>query len=281
MLAYLNGQFRPESEAVVSVLDRGFLYGDGMFGSFGVHPGRPFRWPEHWARLAQGAAFLKLTLPVTEPELCAAALELIVRNALPESLLRLTISRGVGLRGYSIKGANQPVCAMTLHPLSSEFSGPPPLWRLHTASIRVPAGDRLAQFKTCNKLPQILARTEAEAAGCDEAILLNTREQVAEAASSNLFWFDGEALCTPPIEDGLLAGVTRGVVLELAAQLGWTTREISVPVADLSSADGVFVSLSTLGVIEATALDGRELLRSRKMAELRGSYDRLLERERQ
>ena len=278
MIAYVIDRLVPEEDAMVSVLDRGFLYGDGLFESFRVHRGRPFRWRQHWHRLSQGAAFLKLMLPWNEAELLNAACKLINENQLPESLLRLTVSRGVGVRGYSIKGANTPTLVMTTHPLLAT-SGLPPLWRLHTASIRVPAGDHLAQYKTCNKLPQIMARTEAELAGCDEAILLNTSDHVAEAASSNLFWFDGNVLCTSPLEAGLLAGVTRGVVLELAQQLGWPVREESVPVANLISAGGVFLSLSTLGVVEATSIDGRELGRSERIAELRVAYEKLLERE--
>lgn len=279
MLAYVNGRLVPEQEAMVSVFDRSFLYGDGLFEAFRVYHGRPFRWLQHWRRLEQGATFLKLMLPWSETELLASALELIERNQLPEAILRLTVSRGVGVRGYSIKGANAPFTAMTLHPLVLASGGVSPLWRLHTASIRVPAGDRLAQYKTCNKLPQILARAEAESAGCDEAILLNTSGHVAEAASSNLFWFDGQVLCTSPLEAGLLAGVTRGVVLELAGKLGWTVREESVPASNLVSADGVFLSLSTLGVVEASAIDGQELRRSGRIVELRTAYDGLLERE--
>ena len=278
MLAYVNGRLVPEEEAVVSVFDRSFLYGDGLFEAFRVHGGRPFRWSQHWRRLEQGATFLKLVLPCSETELLAAALELIERNQLPEAILRLTVSRGVGVRGYSIQGANASFIAMTLHPLVSSGGGSR-LWRLYTASIRVPAGDRLAQYKTCNKLPQILARTEAESAGCDEAILLNTSGHVAEAASSNLFWFDGHVLCTSPLEAGLLAGVTRGVVMELAGKLGWAVREESVPVAKLVSADGVFLSLSTLGVVEALSIDRQELRRAVRIAELRAAYDELLEQE--
>ena len=279
MLAYVNGRLVPEEEAMVSVFDRSFLYGDGLCEAFRVHRGRPFRWSQHWRRLEQGATFLKLVLPCGETELLAAALELIERNHLPEAILRLTVSRGVGVRGYSIQGANAPFIAMTLHPMVSPSGEASRLWRLHTASIRVPAGDRLAQYKTCNKLPQILARTEAESAGCDEAILLNTSGHVAEAASSNLFWFDGHVLCTSPLEAGLLAGVTRGVVMELAGKLGWTIREESVSVANLVSSDGVFLSLSTLGVVEASSIDGQELRRSERLAELRAAYDELLEQE--
>jgi len=279
MLACVNGRLVPEEEAVVSVFDRSFLYGDGLFETFRVHRGRPFRWPQHWKRLEQGASFLNLTLSWSETQSLATALELIKRNQLPESILRLTVSRGIGVRGYSIKGAGTPVVVMTMHPLVLSQGGFRPLWRLHTASVRVPAGDRLAQYKTCNKLPQILARTEAELAGCDEAILLNTSEHVAEAASSNLFWFDGNVLCTSPLEAGLLAGVTRGVVFELAGQLGWPVREESVPVANLVSAGGVFLSLSTFGVVEASSIDGTELRRSERIGELRAAYEALLVQE--
>src|SRR5439155_8109377 len=140
-------------------------------------------------------------------ELGKAIEELIARNNVPEGLLRLTVSRGVGLRGYSPKGADRPTTALSLHPLPEMDAEKPPQWRVVVASPRLPANEAVAQHKTCNKLPQILARSEADAAQADEALLLNTSGFVVEGASSNLFWVDRGSVCTAPLISGILAGV--------------------------------------------------------------------------
>src|SRR5436190_1915745 len=164
MLVFLNGQFVPEDRAVVSVFDRSFLYGDGLFETVLVSRGRPFRWPQHLERLHRGAEFLGLKLPFADDALGKFLIELIAVNTLSDGLLRLTLSRGVGIRGYSPQGADRPTLVMSLHPLPT---GPEPArgWRLWTSARRLPAGESLAQYKTTNKLTQILARAEADAAG--------------------------------------------------------------------------------------------------------------------
>ena len=209
MIVFLNGQFSPEAEAKVSVFDRSFLYGDGLFESVRVYRSEPFRWPQHLVRLHAGAEFLGIRIPFSDAELTTAARELVTRNALPEALLRLTLSRGAGPRGYSPKGADSPTLVLTLHPAPVVSPEKPRRWKLITSSFRIPAGDRLATFKTTNKLAQVLARAEAEERGADEALLLNTDGRFAEAASSNLFWIEHGTICTTPLAEGLLAGVTR------------------------------------------------------------------------
>lgn len=270
---FLNGRFVPEAEAVVSVFDRSFLYGDGLFETLRVQGGRPVAWREHLERLERGAEFLRLRVPFTRDQLGEFAGQLIAMNQMPEAVLRLTLSRGRGPRGYSPRGADQPVLVMTLHPAPVIDLLHPLQWRLITASVRLPAGEALAQFKTCNKLPQILARAEADEAGADEALLLNTDGFLAEAASSNLFWIANGAVCTPPVEVGLLPGVTRGVVLGLCGELGLPIREISVRPEELRRAEGLFLTLSTLGVVEAVALDGAELARSPLVAAIRAAHE--------
>src|SRR5581483_7972043 len=116
MIVYLNGQFVPEEQAVVSVFDRGFLYGDGLYETFRICNGKPFRWAEHMERFERGAAFLKIQVPVKYDELHRQALELIRLNRMPEALLRISLSRGVGPRGFSPKGAVRPALVMSLHP---------------------------------------------------------------------------------------------------------------------------------------------------------------------
>src|ERR1700674_2107993 len=108
MIVFLNGQFVPEEQAVVSVFDRSFLYGDGLFETMRIFRGKPFRWQQHLERLQGGAEFLNVVLPFPADALRAFAEQLISANQMPDSLLRLTLSRGIGQRGYSPKGAERP-----------------------------------------------------------------------------------------------------------------------------------------------------------------------------
>lgn len=279
MIVFLNGQFVPEQQAVVSVFDRSFLYGDGLFETVRVHRGRPFRWGDHLRRLERGAEFLRLAVPFTGKDLTCLAHELIERNAMPESTLRLTLSRGVGPRGYSTQGAAKPTLVMSLHPPPPHDPQNPPRWKLITSSLRVPTHDRLALYKTCNKLPHILARAEAESRGADDALLLNTDGEVAEAASANLFWIAGDTVFTPPLSTGILAGVTRAVVLELCRGLGIPCVERSVHPDGLRRADAMFVTLSSLGVVEVQSLDGLEARGSPLLGTLQRASGALIERE--
>jgi len=290
VLIFLNGRLVPEEQAVVSVFDRGFLYGDGLFETMRVFRGKPFRWEQHCERLQRGADFLKIKLPFPPEVLRRFADELIAQNNLPDALLRLTLSRGVGVRGYSPQGAESPTVVMSVHALpghpvspdGSEVGGDggslPPRWKLITSSHRLAANEPLAQFKTCNKLAQILARAEADAAGADEALLLNTDGFVVEGASSNLFWVDGDTICTPPLASGILPGVTRGVVLEIYEKLGLKIREANIGAEELKRADGIFVSLSSFGFAEAVSIDDEACRRSPVPARLFRAYWELLAR---
>lgn len=279
MIVFLNGQFVPEEQATVSVFDRSFLYGDGLFETMRVTKGKPFRWGEHLERLRKGGDFLGIKIPFGGKALEKFAADLIAKNQMPEALLRLTVSRGVGLRGYSPQGADKPILVMTLHPFSGAPASGAANWKLHTAAFRLPAGEKLAHFKTANKLSQVLARAEADAVGADEALLCNTAGFVVEGASSNLFWVEGETICTPPLASGILAGVTRAVTLELCAQLGLPYAERQVTPDGLRRAAGVFLTLSSLGVVGASQLDGASLNQSPLVTQLRHAYDELLARE--
>jgi aminodeoxychorismate lyase len=279
MIVFLNGQFVPEAQATVSVFDRSFLYGDGLFETLRVANGRPFRWGQHLERLRRGGDFLGLKIPFGCKALEQFAAELIAKNQMPEALLRVTVSRGVGRRGYSPRGAEHPVLVMTLHPIPGAPNSDSACWKLVTASFRLPAGETLAHFKTANKLAQVLARAEADQAGADEALLCNTNGDVVEGASSNLFWVEGDIICTPPLESGVLAGVTRAVILELCAQLGLPHAERLITPEGLRRVAGVFLTLSSCGVVAADWLDGANLSQSPHAARLRRAYDDLLARE--
>ena len=276
VLIFLNGQFVPEERAVVSVFDRGFLYGDGLFETMRVFRGKPFRWQQHWERLQRGADFLKIKLPFTPEALRGFVDELIAKNDMPDALLRVTLSRGVGVRGYSPKGAESPTLVMSLHPAPSHEVNSLPRWKLITSSHRLPANEPLAQFKTCNKLAQILARAEADAAGADEALLLNTDGFVVEGASSNLFWIERGAVCTPPLASGILPGVTRGVVFEICEKLGLKMHEANITAEKLKEADGIFVSLSSFGIVEVVSIDGRAVGALPLIKQIQQNYQQII-----
>jgi len=275
VFVFLNGQFMPEERAVVSVFDRGFLYGDGLFETILIFDGKPFRWAQHLDRLERGCEFLKINLPFSSGSLRGFADELITKNKMPHALLRLTISRGAGARGYSPRGAERPTVVMSLH-AGPEAGAPTPRWKLLTSSHRVSANDLLSQFKTANKLPQILARTEADAAGADEALLQNTEGFAIEGASSNLFWIKEDTICTPPLSAGVLPGVTRAVVLEICQMLNLRAAETNIRADDLKHADGIFVSLTSRGVVEAASLDEKPMKSSRLFVKIQESYCNLL-----
>jgi aminodeoxychorismate lyase len=277
MIVFLSGQFVPEDRAVVSVFDRGFLYGDALFEGMLVTRGQPFRWRDHIARLQRGADFLKLTIPFSSDELLGHALKLVQRNRMPECILRLSITRGITERGYSPKKATRPAVVMTLHPAPVVHAKEMPRWRVVTASIRLPANDPLTSFKTANKLTQVLARAEADAADAQEAILLNTDGRLAEGTTSNLFWIKNGVVFTPALPDGALPGVTRALVLGLCYKAGIHCKEKKARPRELSQADGAFLTMTSMGIVEMESLDGRKLGRSPLVRKLWAEYQNLLQ----
>lgn len=276
MIVLLNGKFVPEARAVVSVFDRGFLYGDGLFEAVRICQGEPFRWAQHIERFLHGTRHLKIRPPFSPVQIQKFAAQLILKNKMPEALLRLTLSRGVGERGYSPKGAVDPTFVMSLHPVPQIKLEKPPLWKLVTASNRLPTHEPLAQFKNANKLPQILARAEADAKGADEALLLNVEGRVVEGTTSNLFWVNGGKVCTPPLAAGILPGVTRLTVLEICRTLDIRTKEIAPRPRELFAAQGIFLAMSSWGIVEAVELDGHKLRRAACVKEIQRGYEKRL-----
>ena len=279
MIVWINGRFVDEADAVVSVFDRAFLYGDGLFETLRICCGKPFRWQQHFDRLERGGAFLKLTLPFSNEVLSRDALELVQRNRMPEALLRVTLTRGVGLRGYSPRGAQHPTGVMFLHPVPEQRPAEMRRWGLWTSTHRLAANDPVAQFKTCNKLPQIMARMQADSNGAQEALLLNTDGYLVEGSSSNFFWIEGDRVCTAPLAAGVLAGVTRAVVAELCRKRGIEFCEKNIFPGELGQSQGVFLSLSSMGIVEGASLDNSPLPVSPLTKLLHDGYQSLLETE--
>jgi aminodeoxychorismate lyase len=279
MIVFLNGNFMPEADAVVPLSDRGFLLGDGLFETMRVAGGRPFRFAQHLERLSRGADFLKIKLPFTPKEIQKFAAQLIEKNELAEAVLRVTLTRGAGGRGYSTRGADKPMLALTLHPLPPASTDEPLYWSLITSSFRIPAGDLLASFKTTSKILNVLARAEAEDRGADEALLLNTNGEVAESAGGNIFWVYQEKICTVPTGRGVLPGITRAVVLEICQSLGLETNKRVIKPEHLRNAQGIFITQSALGIVPVGSFDGEAVATSPLVDQIASAYNEILRRE--
>ena len=273
MQVCLNGLFMPAEDAKISIFDRGVLYGDSLFETMRVTHRRIFRWHSHWVRLTTSASMLEMRIPWSEADLLSKAEELVLRNGLPEGVLRLTISRGVGLRGYSPVGADTPIYTLTLHPIPE---GPATKWKLMTASQRIPSGIGLDSLKSGNKLRQVLAKGEASRVGADEAVLLDSSGSLAEGSASNIFWIESETVLTPPESTGLLPGITRAVVGELCCHLGIRLQECLTPPQRAREASGVFCTLSTLGIVEVRAWDNQSCELSPITRRLQMAYSNLV-----
>lgn len=274
MTIFLNGQFVSEAQAVIPVNDRGFMYGDGLFETVRVAQGRMFRLAQHLERMMRGADFLKIKPPFTPKELQRFAEQLIETNQMTEAILRVTLTRGPGERGYTPNAEGKPTVVMTLH-------GAPPLespvqWSLVTSSFRVLAADPLSSFKTLNKLTHVMARAQAVAQGADEALLINTNGEVAETASGNLFWVYEDKIYTTPTGRGILPGVTRAVVLEICQALGLLTNKRVIKPEALRNSEGIFITQSTFGIVPVAMLDGELVAPSPLVDQIFNAYRELL-----
>jgi branched-chain amino acid aminotransferase len=276
MVVFLNGQFVPEAQAVVPVNDRGFTYGDGLFEAVRVSNSKPFRLAQHLERMVRGADFLKIKLPFTPKELQHFAERLVTENEMPNSVLRVTLTRGPGERGYSPKGADKPTVVMTLHEAPPIDPENPLRWSLVTSSLHLPASDPLASFKSTSKLLQIAARAEAEAKGADEALLINSNGEVAETAGANLFWIYHDKICTTPTGRGALPGITRAVVLEICQVLALPTNKRVIKAEALRNSEGIFLSQSALGIVAVSSLDGEPVAQSPLVDKIYHAYCEML-----
>jgi branched-chain amino acid aminotransferase len=279
MVVFLNGQFVSESQAVISVADRGFTYGDGLFETMRVCGGKPFRMAQHLERMVRGADFLKIKLPFTPKELQKLAGELVEQNKLPDSVLRVTLTRGVGERGYSPKGADKPTLLMTLHPAPPLDPEQPTQWSLITSNTRIPASDTLSSFKTISKLANVVARAEAEAQGADEGLLINTNGEVAETAGGNLFWVYRGKICTTPTGRGVLPGITRAVVLEICQVLGIETNKRVIKPDALRNSEAIFITQSAFGIVSIATFNGEPVGQSPLVEQIYRTYCDMLVKE--
>ncbi|HLZ54993.1 MAG TPA: aminotransferase class IV [Verrucomicrobiae bacterium] len=274
MTIFLNGRFVSEAEAVIPVNDRGFMYGDGLFETVRVVNGRPFRLAQHLERMTRGADFLKIKPPFAPKALQEFVEQLIEQNQMPEAILRVTLTRGPGARGYTPEAEGRPTMVMVLH--VAPPAEDPIHWSLVTSSFRVLAADPLSSFKTLNKLTHVMARTEAAGKGADEALLINTNGEVAETASGNVFWVYHDKICTTPTGRGVLPGITRAVVLEICQALGLLTNKRVVKPEALKNSEGIFVTQSALGIVPVATFDGEPVASSPLVDQIFNAYRELL-----
>jgi aminodeoxychorismate lyase len=271
---HVGGRLVPESKAMVPVSDRGFLFGDGVFETLRVYSGKPIDWRAHFRRLQKAAKSMGIKVACRTEKAYSHALELISANKLPESILRITLSRGSGPRGYSALGADHPLMVMMLHPAPHSSSEALRVITSRAVAYPLPQGT----LKSCNRLPCVLARTEAAAAGADEALMLDCRGHVSEASSANIFWVARGRVWTPAVSTGCLLGITRHWVIQTCSRWRIPVNEVCVRPSRLKRVDGIFLTSSTRGVAPVGELDGRTVPHSEEItARLASAYRRKVE----
>lgn len=258
---YINGTYFPKSEAKISVYDHGLLYGDGVFEGLRSYSGTVFRLSEHLDRLYQSARAIMLTIPMTKEEMTAAVEQTIARNNLSDAYVRLVITRGAGSLGIDPGRTSDPQVIViadhiTLYPKELYENG---LEIVTAATIRNHAAALNPRIKSLNYLNNIMAKIEGQLAGCQEALMLNERGEVAECTGDNIFIVSGGVLLTPPIDAGILEGITRNAVIELGQQAGMEVRQTTLTRHDIYVADECFLTGSAAEVIPVIKLDGRPI----------------------
>jgi len=256
---YIDGNFYDQSEAKVSVFDHGLLYGDGVFEGIRFYHDRVFRLEEHIDRLWDSAKAIALEIPMSRSEVIAAALETIRHNDLHDGYIRLLITRGAGSLGLSPDSCRRPsviiiAATITLYPEELYRKG---LTMVTCATRRISPAALSPRIKSMNYLNNILAKIEAQEAGAAEGLMLNEQGYVAECTGDNLFIVKGDQIWTPPLNAGLLKGVTRDVVFELAEKAQLCIRERELTRYDVYTADECFLTGTAAEVIPAVQLDRR------------------------
>jgi len=261
VLVYVDGKMVPKEEAVVSVFDHGFLYGDGVFEGIRVYEGNVFRLKEHIDRLYESAKTIALEIPMTREEMIRATLDTVATNQKKDVYIRLVVSRGPGDLGIDPAKCRRPTIviiadSISLYPQELYDNGA----SLVTASIRrIPMESLDPRIKSLNYLNNILAKIEAKKAGALEAIMLNHHGQVAECTADNLFMVKQGVVKTPDLMQGALGGITRAAVLDLARVAGIPCSETVLALHDLYNADECFLTGTGAEIVPVISIDGRQI----------------------
>jgi branched-chain amino acid aminotransferase len=258
---YINGNLYDKDEAKISVYDHGLLYGDGVFEGIRSYAGRVFRLKQHLGRLWNSAKAIWLEIPMTQDDMAKAIQDTLATNGILDGYIRLIVTRGVGTLGLDPNRCSQPQVIIitdkiTLYPDELYQKGleivTVSTQRNHPAALN-------ARIKSLNYLNNILAKIEGLQAGCIEALMLNHKGEVAECTGDNIFLVRGGKLLTPPIDAGILEGITREAVMELARDAGIEVREIPLTKHDVFIADECFLTGTAAEVVPVVKVDSRKI----------------------
>ncbi|MBI4743643.1 MAG: aminotransferase class IV [Actinobacteria bacterium] len=248
---YLNGTYVLKDEAKISVFDRGFLYGDGLFETMRSYDGKVFKLKEHLARLFSSLYELDIKTQISKAQLEDAVYEILEVNNLKDAYIRLTVSRGVDEESTVV------IFARYFSPYSDL------LYREGMKTIIVKAKrdqhSKIVKHKTLNFLSNLTARTEAAEAGVDEGIFLNYNDDIVEGTVSNIFIVINKVLTTPALEDGILPGITRMIVIKLAKELSLEVEERSIKKEEIFTADECFLTNSLMEVMPVTSVNFQKI----------------------
>lgn len=258
LIVYLNGEFVKANEAKISIYDHGFLYGDGAFETLRAYQGHVFRFQDHVQRLYYSLKQLYMDLPVA-PHLMHKALKLLLQhNHLSDACLRITVTRGEGPVGLDFALCPHQSVLIIAEPVRKYSAN----WYLQGISIvivsqrKVPDVCFPAAVKSNNYLANVLAKKKAKEKNAQEGIMLNLEGYLAEGTSSNIFLVKGKTLYTPAVSSGILSGITRNIVIQLAAQRHLEVVETHILPAELISADECFITNTTMEVMPVSSCDG-------------------------
>lgn len=259
MKIYLDGKFYSEADAKVSVFDHGLLYGDGIFEGIRVYNGRVFKLKEHIERAFYSAKAIMLNMPVSPEEMIRATVETCRANAIRDGYIRLVVTRGVGSLGLNPKSCHKPSLIIIADKIQLY---PPEYYQRGLDIITVPTTRNLHSalnpaIKSLNYLNNILAKIEANNAGCEEAIMLNSQGYVAECTGDNIFLIKGKQVLTPPLSAGALYGITRATVIDVARQAGYEICEPDITRYDVFNADELFLTGTASEIVPVVKVDGR------------------------
>jgi branched-chain amino acid aminotransferase len=259
VFASIDGRVVPGEEARVSAFDNGFAFGDSVYETLRTYGGRPFVLGRHLARLRRSAGRLGFEIPLKDVELRARVEAVLAAAKNPESYFRMIVSRGVGDLSYNFDRVKGPTIVILVKPWE-EFPAEHFAAGIPVSLVSIRRNSRRSldpAIKTSNLLNNVLATLEAQKQGGFEAILLNLNDEIAEGAGSNVFVGQGGVLKTPPLDAGILAGITRDLVFELGKQVGVEIREQPLHAGDLMSADEAFITSTLKEVTPICRVDER------------------------
>lgn len=257
-LVYVNGEMVPMKEAKISVFDRGFQYGDGVFEGLRAYDGKIFRLREHTDRLFRSARAINIQVPLTKDEFSEAVKRVVRENKFQDAHIKPQVTRGTAWKlGLDPRNTTAPNVVIPARPIGKSMFEADKGFKLAAVSVRkIPAMCFDPRVKSLNYLANIMARMEALASGADEAIMLDIHGYVAEGSADNIFLVRNGELYTPGVQDAL-EGITRATVIELAGRKKIRVHETKLTLYDVYTADEVFVTGSGAGIVAVTEVDKR------------------------